>query len=158
MYAIRTSCPYSVNGRYDERYGYGQSSQLMLPGVTSVGVATAAACACAPASVVSALRRTASDDPEKRSSAITSAFFMACIINRFGTQRDSLAERKAARPRRPSSSGRGRSDRYGVQDVGQAGEVVRISRVQRDARGDRRRGNHEIERAPPASLASGRRD
>src|SRR5262249_20759765 len=68
---MRTSCPYSVSGRYDDGDGYGHSSQLMLPGLTSVGVGTAGAvCACATAG--------------RRSRARTSAFIMRVIINHEG--------------------------------------------------------------------------
>jgi hypothetical protein len=34
-----------VSGKYEDGYGYGHSSQLMLPGLTSVGVATDAGAA-----------------------------------------------------------------------------------------------------------------
>src|SRR5262249_50499910 len=47
MYAMRTSCPYSVRGRYELGYGYGHSSHVMLPGLTSEGAAAVWFCAAA---------------------------------------------------------------------------------------------------------------
>src|SRR5581483_2278867 len=53
MYAMRRSCPYSVTGRYELGYGYGTSSQVMLPGLTSVGLGVGAGC-CADTTAPSA--------------------------------------------------------------------------------------------------------
>src|SRR5687768_3689626 len=45
MYAIRTSWPSSVNGKYDTGCGYGTSSRLMLIGPQSAGGDDGGSCA-----------------------------------------------------------------------------------------------------------------
>jgi hypothetical protein len=48
MNAMRISWPYAVNWRYEDGYGYGTSSHVILPGFTSVGGGGGGAC-CAVA-------------------------------------------------------------------------------------------------------------